>query len=138
MNIHTSFEILLNIPGLKIDAHAFKARVIPFECSLTEPDNIWPHCGRTCIVINDTKERKMRDLNIADREVYLSVKVHQFYCSDCTKYHTEPLDAFADSQQSYTRRQGKFIFEVCRKQTYSKGGTLFNMNSKTVERYKTR
>lgn len=133
MDINKAYEQLLNLPQVKIDAFTIEKRVINFTCTLSKADNICPSCGQVCSVINDTKERKLRDLNISDREVFLTVNVRQFYCRSCNKYHTESLN-FADPNKSYTHRQSKYIFELCAKQCCTEVGAIVNMHSKTVER----
>ncbi len=133
MNINAIYEQLLNLPEVKINGSTIGKRVISFSCTLSQADDVCPSCGQICTIINDTKTRKLRDLNISNREVFLLVDVHQFYCRSCNKYHTETLN-FADSHKSYTHRQSKYIFELCLKQSYTEVGAVVNMHSKTVER----
>lgn len=133
MDLNNIYGALLNLPNVSIEGLRIEKNAILIDCSLIKSDNICPHCGQINKVVNDTKIRTLQDLNISGREVFLSVKVRQFYCLDCDKYHTEILD-FADSHKSYTHRQSKFIFLLCKKQTYKEVGAIMNLNSKTVER----
>jgi transposase len=71
-------------------------------------------------------------LDIVGKEVWLIIKVRQFYCPTCNKYFSESLN-FADSGKSYTHRQSKWVFDLCAQQPFSEVGALVNMNAKTVE-----
>lgn len=133
MNINSAYEQLLNLSQVKIEGFTFEKRLIIFNCSLRQADNICPSCGQVCTIINDTKERKLSDLNISNREVLLVISVRQFYCRPCNKYYTEQPD-FADPNKSYTLRQSKYIFELCLKQCCTEVGAIVNMHARTVER----
>lgn len=133
MNIQDTYRLLLNLPDVKIDSFTIDTKLITIECTILRRDSICPHCGQPCTIVNDTKHRTLRDLNISEREVFLVVKVRQFYCSSCDKYHTETL-SFADAHKSYTHRQSKYIFELCKKQSYAEVASIVHMNPKLIER----
>ena len=85
------------------------------------------------MVVNDGNTRRLRDLNISERAVYLVVGVWQFCCPTCGSCPTERLP-FADANKSYTHRQARYVFAWCRKQAYSEVGAVVGMHAKTVER----
>lgn len=126
-------ELLLNLPDVKVLDFRVEKKRIEILCELKRADNVCRNCGKTCSTVNDTSERRLRDLNMADREVWLRLKVLQYVCKDCGTYRNES-PVFADGGKSYTHRQSRFIFEICRKQTYVQTGAAVNMNAKTVER----
>ena len=86
-----------------------------------------------CTVVNDRTTRKLRDLNISERAVYLLVSVRQFRCPTCGSCPTERLP-FADANKSYTHRQARYVFALARKQAYGEVGAVVDMHAKTVER----
>jgi transposase len=57
----------------------------------------------------------------------------QYECSLCKRYFNQRL-IWADKGKSYTRRQAKFIFEMCKHQAYTQVGAIVDMHSKCVER----
>jgi transposase len=80
----------------------------------------------------------VRDLDISGRQVWLSVRMRQFFCPDCDRYFTERL-AFADPGKSHSHRQAngvarRWIFDCCAKQPFTEVGALLDVNAKTVER----
>ncbi len=133
MSILESYSVLLNLSGVAITDFIIENKCIKISCMLTARSHPCPKCQALCTLVNDRTIRTLRDLNISDREVYLLVTVRQFHCSSCGHYHSEPL-SFADANKSYTHRQSKYIFELCKKQSYKEIGAIVNMHAKTVER----
>ena len=90
-------------------------------------------CGVVCTQVNNRTTRRLRDLSISSRAVYLVVSVRQFRCSTCGSCPTERLP-FADANKSYPHRQARCVFAWCRKQAYAEVGAVVGRHAKTVER----
>lgn len=127
------YEELLNLPFLKVVSVKIEKHRINISCELGSESCKCTNCGGSITQVHQRYERTVRDLNMASREVYLTVKIRQFYCKTCHLYFTESLD-FADSNKSHTRRQEDFMFIVGRKQSYSETAVIVNVHPKTVER----
>lgn len=127
------FEQLLEIQGLKVDEISYETHRIVLYCHSEQEPNACPSCGsREDKIVKRYDQRKIRDLNISGRETWLYMRVRQFRC-DCGRHYSEPLD-WVEPGKSYTKRQSKFIFEMCVKQPFSAAAALLNMCPKTVER----
>lgn len=124
---------LLNLPSLKVTEVKIEKQKINISCELSTKSCKCPNCRALSEQTHQRYKRSLRDMNIAAREVYLIVKVRQFYCKYCEKYFTERLD-FADPNKSHTHRQEDFMFIVCRKQSYAESAVILNTHPKTVER----
>jgi transposase len=85
------------------------------------------------VKINQTDVRKFRDLKISEREVWLHIKIPQFHCATCNRYFFHNPD-WAVSGKSYTKRQEKWVFEMCEKQAFTQVAQLADMCHRTVER----
>lgn len=133
MNTFDVYTELLGLPNVTITDFNVTKKVIEISCTLTDKITSCPHCGADCTVVNDKTTRRLRDLNIAEREVFLLVTVRQFRCITCGSCPTEQID-FADANKSYTHRQAKYVFTLCQKQSYAEIGAIVNMHAKTVER----
>jgi len=127
------YEELLNQPSIVVDAVKVEKRHIEIKCHLRVQSRKCTNCGCLCEIVHQSYERRLRDLNMASREVYLLVKVRQFHCKKCDRYFTEHLD-FADPNKSHTYRQEDFMFMVGRKQSYTEAALILNTCPKTVER----
>lgn len=133
MNKIEIYTQLLNLPSLKVTELKIEKAKINVSCELAISSCKCSNCGTLSNRVNQSYERTIRDLNIADREVYLIVKIRQFYCSNCNAYFTEELD-FADSNKSHTHRQENFMFALGLKLSYSESAVILNVHPKTVER----
>ena len=129
----TLIESLLSLPEVKVSSFEIKGRQILLHCSARSLNFKCPHCGD-----NEEKEvsryysRKIRDLNISGREVWLEVRVSQYHCQ-CGHYFQEPL-SWVESGKSYTKRQAKFIFECCARQPFKEVAAIHNVGVQTVTR----
>ena len=127
------YEQMLNLPNIKVDKVEIFDKTINVYCHLDINAGQCASCLKTMSQIKSYHTHIVRDLDISGREVYLHIRVKQFYCTDCKSYFTQKIP-FADSNKSYTHRQSKWIFELSRKQPLSEVGALVNMHAKTVER----
>ena len=133
MNELTFYTALLGLPHLTLTGVEVAATTIEIRCTLTGTQTLCPQCGVVCTVVNDRNTRRVRDLNISEREVYLLVEVRQFRCPTCGSCPTERLP-FADANKSYTHRQARYVFSLARKQACSEVAAVVNMQARTVER----
>ena len=124
---------LLGLPHVQLTGVSVAEKTIEIACVVTNTQTLCPLCGVVCTVVNDRTTRKLRDLNISERAVYLLVSVRQFRCPTCGSCPTERLP-FADAHKGYTHRQARYVFSLARKQAYSEVGAVVGMHAKTVER----
>ena len=127
------YELLLNLPSLEVEDVLLEEKKIIIHCKTKTVYEKCSSCQSDVYTVNQYYERHLRDMNMANREVYLVVKMRQFYCKKCHKYFVETLD-FADSNQSHTHRQTDFMFLVGSKQSYAESALILNTHPKTVER----
>jgi len=133
MNQAEFYTELLGLPHVTVTGVTVTATTIEITCTLTDTQTRCPCCDVVCTVVNDRTTRRLRDLNISERAVYLVVSVRQFRCRTCGSCPTERLP-FADANKSYTHRQARYVFALCRKQAYTEVGAVVGMHAKTVER----
>ncbi|GAA4008031.1 hypothetical protein GCM10022408_20200 [Hymenobacter fastidiosus] len=133
MNELAFYTDLLGLPQVALTGVTVTKTTIEIACTLTDTRTLCPSCGVVCTVVNDRTTRRVRDLNISERAVYLMVSVRQFRCPTCGSCPTERLP-FADANKSYTHRQARYVFAFYRKQPYSEVGAIVGMHAKTVER----
>lgn len=127
------YEDLLGIPNLKIDSIEKNKKQVNLYCTIGSESEKCPSCNSLTKIINQYDTRKVQDLNISGKEVWLHLRVPQFLCPDCTRYFTQKLD-WVETGKSYTKRQAKWIFELCSKQPFTEVAAIVNLSHKTVER----
>jgi len=127
------YEELLGFSDLKVTSIEKDSQKIIFQCEVKTKVSVCPNCMEPTGSINQYETRKVQDLKISDREVWLHIRVKQFICPTCHRYFFDIPDWIAPGK-SYTKRQSKWIFELCRQQPFTQVGALVNLSHKTVER----
>jgi len=127
------YEDLLGFSDLKVNRIEKTVSKIIFHCELKSQVASCPVCLEPTAKVNQTESRKVQDLKISEREVWLDIQVKQYFCPTCRRYFLDNPKWIA-SGKSYTKRQSKWIFELCEKQSFTQVGALVNLCYKTVER----
>lgn len=127
------YTYLLNIPNLKIEGVEVETKALHFYCKIEDDKSQeCPSCSKMNHQKTPKYRRKIRDLDISGRQVFLHLQVHQFFC-ECGRTYSENFD-FVQSGKSYTKRQAKWVFEMSAQQSHTQVGGLVDMSHKTVER----
>lgn len=127
------YEDLLSLPELKITGVEKVGRKITIYCESECGIKNCPHCGEPTGIVNQYLTRHVRDLDISGKEVWLELRISQFVCQICNRYFNESPDWIMPGK-NYTKRQAKWVFEMCGKQAFTEVGALLNISHKTVER----
>lgn len=90
-------------------------------------------CGRRADGIHSHGYRRvLRDLAVADTEVWLQVQYRKVWCQDCGKARVEHL-GFADASQRVTRRLARYVYELRKVLTIAEVAHQVNLDPKTVK-----
>lgn len=127
------YEKIVGLPGLEITAVEENAMKIILYGRFKKSLALCPSCSQPTGNINQVDVCKFRDLKISEREVWLYLSIPQFFCVTCQRYFFEH-PSWVMPGKSYTRRQAKWVFEMCEKQAFTQVAALANMCVKTVER----
>ena len=116
MDFH--LDRLLNLPALTIEKCLDTETEVHLTLkSLKESVNC-PCCGVETDSINQERPLRVRDVSIFGKFTYLYFKRRQFYCENCQKYGTEPLD-YIDFKRQTTRRYQEYIYKRVKVSTVS-------------------
>ena len=127
------YQDLLALPSLNVTAVEIDQRRITVEGHIEVKAIPCPVCGEPTALLNQYDTRKVQDLSISGKEVYLHLRIPQLVCTSCPRYFTT-VPEWIMPGKSYTRRQAKWIFELCAKQPFTEVAALVNLSHKTVER----
>jgi transposase len=127
------YQHLLNLPGLQVTGVRYEPNRIILLCQTTTEQAPCPHCLKPTAHLHQYTTRKLRDLDISGRQVWLQIQLRQLVCRDCNRFFNQPL-SFADPAKSYTHRQAKWVVDCCARQPFTEVGALLDMCPKTVER----
>jgi transposase len=76
--------------------------------------------------------RHVRDLNLAQSQVWLDVAYRKIWCSDCGGVRVEQLD-FADASKRVTHRLARYVYDLCKVMTVQDVAEHLELNPKTVK-----
>ena len=76
--------------------------------------------------------RMVRDLNLADRQVWLQVAYRKVWCPQCGKARVEHL-SFCDSPQRLTHRLRRYIYSLCKILPVAEVARHLELDPKTVK-----
>lgn len=127
------YEDLLGFRDLKVNSIEKTPQRLVLHCELKTKVSTCPNCLAPTGHINQYEIRQVQDLKISEREVWLHIRVSQFFCPTCHRYFYANPD-WVVAGKSYTKRQSKWIFELCQQQPFTQVGALVNLSHKTVER----
>lgn len=127
------FELVLELPNFQVDKVETSSTRYTIYGSFIKQEGICPSCQNTTSLINQTRTLKYQDLKISGRAVWLHVRIPQFSCSECGRYFLSHPD-WVSPGKSYTKRQSKWVFEMCRKQSFLEVSALTDIPEKTVSR----
>lgn len=133
MNETQFYQDLLALPGLNVTAVETTEQRIIVHGHLDAEATPCPVCEEPTAIVNQYDTRKVQDLSISGKEVWLHLRIPQLVCSSCGRYFNVPPDWIMPGK-SYTRRQAKWVFELCAKQPFTEVAALVNLSHKTVER----
>lgn len=127
------YKDLLGLALLEVDSIEKQPSKIMIHCSYQSEGALCPVCGSVTPKVNQYGYRQVRDLDISGKQVWLHIRIPQYVCPSCQRYFSDSPH-WVEPGKSYTKRQAKWIFELCAKQPFTEVGALVDMHHKTVER----
>lgn len=127
------YQRLLDLDRLAVTCVEHHADHILIHATIEAQATPCPLCLKPTTTVNQYTQRRLQDLSISGKAVWLELRVPQYACHHCTRYFTDEPDWILPGK-SHTRRQAKWIFELCAKQPFSEVAALVGRSHKTVER----
>jgi transposase len=90
------------------------------------------HCGNRTSSTHTHRERYIRDLNLADKKVWIKVSYRKVYCSVCKKVRVEKQE-FVEPYARVTNRFACYIHELCKIATIKEVAEHTGLDWKTVK-----
>src|SRR5690606_1715330 len=96
------YQDLLALPGLRVTAVEIAQQRITVEGRIEVETTPCPVCGEPTAIVNQYDTRKVQDLSISGKEVYLHLRIPQLVCTTCPRYFTT-VPEWIMPGKSYTR-----------------------------------
>jgi transposase len=90
-------------------------------------------CGSEAATVHSKNHiRLIRDLNMANAEVFLQISYRKIWCNTCDGVRVEQM-TFADAGQHVTNRMARYVHELCKMLTVKDVAGHLHINPKTVK-----
>ena len=106
------FESLLNLPDVRVTEVQLTDREAHIYCESVQETGYCPQCWQPTRTVCMYHTRRVRDLSLVGRTVYLHLQSRQFHCSHCDRYFNEKF-AFVEPSKTLTTRYEQYIYRLC-------------------------
>lgn len=90
-------------------------------------------CGSPAATVHSQGYRRyLRDLNLAQSQVWLDITYRKIWCSKCNGVRVEQL-SFVDASKRVTHRLARYIHDLCKVMTVQDVADHLDLNPKTVK-----
>ncbi len=118
------FEQILGIADIKVKKVTVHTDKYEIEVESSLKKSLCIRCGRKCEKVHQYYQRRVRDLPISGKQVYLILEVRQFECEHCNRHFAEPFSfVLANKTMTvrfedylYYRSKGVDLSYICRKE----------------------
>lgn len=127
------FSVLLELPEFKvIKQEAFDNHYLVYVEQKFE-DQRCIYCGFHSSIVHDKRTRKVRDLSVLNKPLFLMVLVKRYQCHNCGEVFSPSFESIG-SHQHYTNRFRLFIYEQVLGTTIQDISRKYQLAYSTVER----
>lgn len=109
MELLIVFQQILNLQELIVTDVKISENSIDIDCCSIFEEAICPCCLKKQNSVNQEYTRKVCDLPISGKKVFLHIKERQFYCPDCNRFFSERF-SFVEKNGHFTDRFEKHLF----------------------------
>jgi transposase len=89
-------------------------------------------CGKPAAGVHSWAQRKIRDLNMAATQLWVTCQYRKVFCAHCHGIHIEALDLFHPYLR-VTLRLAHYVYQLCRVMTVSEVAQHLGLDWKTVK-----
>ncbi|HWJ77608.1 MAG TPA: ISL3 family transposase [Niallia sp.] len=90
-------------------------------------------CGFLSSFVHDRRTRKVRDLDILNKQVYLLIKVKRYRCLNCSEVFSECYDSIEPGKHQ-TNRLREHLYQLCQDTTIKHVSEKYHIPYTTLER----
>jgi transposase len=127
------FSVSLDLPEFEVVKQVFldDCNLVHVEKNTTEER--CSCCGFPSNNVHDWRTRKVRDLSVLGKPLYLFVKVHRYCCHNCDEVFSQTFESIEPNKQQ-TKRYREYLYEMCHCSTIQEVSQKEKMPYTTVER----
>ncbi len=102
--LNSKISNFLSLPELEFtkESNQYK-NTLRFHCKKTSSAGVCPKCATLSTTLYDKREVSIKDTPIRDKMVYLKITKRRFFCKNCKKPFTEPVQGIIKGYRSTVR-----------------------------------
>ena len=120
----------IKIISQSVNCHATAAHIQIKPDKRFQP--ICHECGKPAAGVHSWVQRKIRDLNMAATQLWVTCHYRKVFCAHCHGIHIEALDLFHPYLR-VTLRLAHYVYQLCRVMTVSEVAQHLGLDWKTVK-----
>lgn len=129
----TNICLPLRLPEFMILKQDIQEGVINLDVEKKKAPEYCIHCGFLSLKRHDKRIRKVRDLDLLDKSLYLFIHVRRWRCQNCNEVFSELFSSVPNGKHQ-TYRFRKKAFDMCVGTTISYVSRKLKVSYKTLER----
>ncbi|WP_051541423.1 ISL3 family transposase, partial [Caldalkalibacillus mannanilyticus] len=129
----TNICLPLGLPEFMILKQKIQKDTIYLDVETKKAPEYCIHCGLSTLKRHDQRIRKVRDLDLLDKTLYLFIHIKRWRCHNCNEVFSEPLTSVPTGKHQ-TYRFRKKAFDMCSGTTISYVSRKLKVSYKTLER----
>lgn len=127
------FSVSLELPEFEVVNQEILPTHYLVHVEKKDEEERCPHCGFLTSFVHDRRTRKVRDLSVLNKPLYLLVLVKRYRCRNCNEVFTSSFESIG-SHQHYTKRFCLFLYEQVLGTTIQEISRKYQIPYSTVER----
>lgn len=123
---------ILEIPqfkGIELEKEAGEITIIG---ELQNTDKSCPDCKKEAVKPHQYYKKRVRTLPLSNKPTYLSFIHTNYLCLSCGRTYLERID-FVDRQRQYTKAYEDYVYELARKQDWSRVAELEKLSFDIIQ-----
>lgn len=127
------FSVLLELPEFEVvNQEIFPTHYVVHVEKKAEEERC-PQCGFHSSIVHDKRTRKVRDLSVLNKPLYLMICIKRYRCQNCEEVFSSSFESVA-SHQHHTQRFRLFVYEQVLGTTIQDISRKYQIAYSTVER----
>jgi transposase len=127
------FSLSLDLPEFEVVKQVFVEDCNLLHVEKNTSEERCSFCGFSSSHVHDWRTRKVRDLSVLGKPLYLFVRVNRYRCHNCNELFSQSFESIRPNKQQ-TNRYREYLYEMCHGSTIQEVSKKEKMPYTTVER----
>lgn len=127
------FSVSLDLPEFEVVKQVFLEDCNLIHVEKNSTKERCSYCGFISNHVHDSRTRKVRDLSVLGKPLFLFVKVYRFRCRNCNEVFSQTFESVGPNRHQ-TNRYREYLYQMCSGSTIKEVSRKERVPYTTVER----